>query len=126
MAKSRATTEVSGRNGRPGRGRKVPRDEQADSPFAVAVSHTLGILSLARHCQVRIAIMAPIEVHDDYYAVLEITQTASDDLIKTSYKRLARLRHPDKNAGNPRATAEFQLVSLLLSLLTNSFARIED
>lgn len=46
----------------------------------------------------------------DYYAVLGITQTGDEDLIKASYKRLAKLRHPDKNLDNPQATADFQLV----------------
>lgn len=46
----------------------------------------------------------------DYYAVLGITQTGDEDLIRSSYMRLAKLRHPDKNPSNPQATAEFQLV----------------
>ena len=32
-------------------------------------------------------------------------------MIRASYKRLAKLRHPDKNKGNDESTADFQLVS---------------
>lgn len=47
----------------------------------------------------------------DYYAILEIPPTADEALIKSSYRRLAKLRHPDKNPDKPNATADFQLVS---------------
>jgi DnaJ-class molecular chaperone len=55
--------------------------------------------------------MASVEVTDDYYAILEVHQTASVSDIKKSYYRLAVLRHPDKNQNKPDATASFQLVS---------------
>jgi len=55
--------------------------------------------------------MAPVEVTDDYYAILEVHQTASATDIKKSFRRLAILRHPDKNQNKPDATASFQLVS---------------
>jgi curved DNA-binding protein len=56
--------------------------------------------------------MASVEVTDDYYAILEVHQTASISDIKKSYHRLAILRHPDKNQNKPDATASFQLVSI--------------
>ena len=56
--------------------------------------------------------MAPIPTRHDYYAILEVPQTASSDVIRSNYKRLAKAKHPDKNHWNPNATAEFQLVSL--------------
>lgn len=46
----------------------------------------------------------------NYYAILEVAPTADDAVIKTSYRRLAKLRHPDKNPNNPQATAQFQNV----------------
>lgn len=55
--------------------------------------------------------MAPSPFTDDYYAILDVEQTADDTEIKSSYKRLARIRHPDKNQNSPKATSEFQLVS---------------
>lgn len=54
--------------------------------------------------------MAPVHT-DDYYAVLEISQTASVAFIKASYRRLAKLKHPDKALQDQaKATAEFQRV----------------
>lgn len=55
--------------------------------------------------------MAPIEVNVDYYAILEISNTAAPEAITKSYRRLARIRHPDKNLGKDSSTAVFQLVS---------------
>jgi DnaJ-class molecular chaperone len=55
--------------------------------------------------------MAPSRTTEDYYFILEVGQSADMDCIKSSYKRLARLRHPDKNRNESTATAEFQLVS---------------
>ena len=55
--------------------------------------------------------MAPTEANIDYYAVLEISNIATIDVVIKSYRRLAKLRHPDKNL-NTDSTAVFQLVSL--------------
>jgi curved DNA-binding protein CbpA len=58
--------------------------------------------------------MSPVEMPplpvDDLYAVLELTPEATEEAIRASYRRLARLRHPDKNPSDPNATARFQLV----------------
>ena len=55
--------------------------------------------------------MAPIRVTADYYAILEVPRDATSEVINSNYRRLAMARHPDKNPGNPDATASFQLVS---------------
>lgn len=54
--------------------------------------------------------MAPIDVSRDYYAILEVSRTATQDSIKASYRRLALLHHPDKNGGARSATTKTQLV----------------
>ena len=56
--------------------------------------------------------MAPAEFNVDYYAILEISNIATLDVVTKSYRRLAKIRHPDKNRSND-ATAVFQLVSSL-------------
>jgi preprotein translocase subunit Sec63 len=53
--------------------------------------------------------MAPAPITDDYYMILEVAQTASSEAITKSYKRLALLRHPDRNTRS-NATETFQLV----------------
>lgn len=60
--------------------------------------------------------MAPAEVKDDYYGILEVSQTADILTIKKSYHRLALRVHPDKDRDSPNATILFQRVSLPFGL----------
>jgi molecular chaperone DnaJ len=55
--------------------------------------------------------MPLVELKKDYYAVLEISQSATAEDIRKSYRRLALRFHPDKNQDRPDATASFQLVN---------------
>ncbi|KAJ7598069.1 DnaJ domain-containing protein [Mycena floridula] len=45
---------------------------------------------------------------DDYYEILEVEVKASQEEIKTSYRRLSLLYHPDKNTDKDAATRRFQ------------------
>jgi DnaJ-class molecular chaperone len=44
----------------------------------------------------------------DYYSVLGVARSASDDEIKRAYRRLARKHHPDLNPGDKSAEAKFK------------------
>ncbi len=44
----------------------------------------------------------------DYYEVLEISKGANADEIKKAYRQKAKALHPDRNADNPNAEAEFK------------------
>lgn len=46
-----------------------------------------------------------------FYDVLRIGRHAQKGEIKEKYRKLALRHHPDKDLGNPHATAEFQEVS---------------
>ena len=53
-------------------------------------------------------------ITEDYYAVLEVPQTATANTITQSYRRLALKLHPDRNPA-PNATDAFQMVWQLFS-----------
>jgi molecular chaperone DnaJ len=55
----------------------------------------------------------------DYYEVLGIGQTASDQEIKTAYRRLAVKHHPDKNPEDPHAEEKFKEAAEAYSVLSN-------
>ncbi|RYP11886.1 hypothetical protein DL767_011289 [Monosporascus sp. MG133] len=67
--------------------------------------------------------MAPSQITDDYYAVLGVTSTVDVETLKSAWKRLAKLKHPDKNPRNPNATAEFQLLQAAYSTLSDPIER---
>jgi curved DNA-binding protein CbpA len=45
---------------------------------------------------------------DDHYATLEVSRTADAETIRKAYQRLAKIKHPDRNRNDPRATEKFQ------------------
>src|SRR5438105_8827914 len=44
----------------------------------------------------------------DYYEILGVTRTATDQDLKSSYRRLAHQHHPDKNPNDPHAEEKFK------------------
>ncbi|KAI1767995.1 hypothetical protein GGR53DRAFT_54410 [Hypoxylon sp. FL1150] len=67
--------------------------------------------------------MTPSAITEDYYAVLGVARTANADALKAAWRKLARIKHPDKNPGNPTATAEFQLLESAYSTLCDPTRR---
>jgi hypothetical protein len=55
----------------------------------------------------------------DYYKTLGIKPTASSSDIKSAYRKLARLRHPDVNRGSDSAAREFALLSKAYHVLSD-------
>jgi curved DNA-binding protein CbpA len=59
----------------------------------------------------------------NYYEILEIPPSASQQEIKAAYKKLAILYHPDKNPDNKQAEEIFKLISEAYHTLSNSEKR---
>src|SRR5690348_18514094 len=47
----------------------------------------------------------------DYYAVLGVPASATQDEIKKQYRKLAAKHHPDKNPNDPKAAETFKSIS---------------
>ena len=55
----------------------------------------------------------------DYYEVLEVPKTASQDEIKRAYRKLARKYHPDAHPDDPKAEEKFKEVSSAYEVLSD-------
>ena len=66
-----------------------------------------------------------MDYRKDYYQILEVPLSASKEDIRAAYRRLAKLYHPDKNAGNAEAEEKFKLINEANEILTNENSKNE-
>ena len=59
----------------------------------------------------------------DYYAVLGVSASASQDEIKKQYRKLAAKHHPDKNSSDPKAAERFKEISEAYQVLGDAEKR---
>lgn len=59
----------------------------------------------------------------DYYEVLGVSKSASDDEIKKAYRKLAIKYHPDKNPGDKTAEAKFKEINEAHDVLSDKQKR---
>jgi molecular chaperone DnaJ len=62
-------------------------------------------------------------VKRDYYEVLDVSRTATEQEIKSSYRKLALQYHPDRNPGNPEAEEKFKECSEAYAVLADNEKR---
>jgi len=55
----------------------------------------------------------------DYYELLEVTRTADDATLKSSYRKLAMKYHPDRNPGDADAESKFKAINAAYSCLSD-------
>ncbi|KAG9454484.1 hypothetical protein H6P81_007388 [Aristolochia fimbriata] len=65
------------------------------------------------------------ETKKDYYKVLEVDYDATEEAIKSSYRRLALKWHPDKHKGDSEVTAKFQEINEAYKVLSDPATRLD-
>lgn len=64
-----------------------------------------------------------MDYNKDYYAVLGVDEKASPEDLRASYRRLAKLHHPDKNPNDPEADERFKNINEAYEVLSNEVTR---
>jgi len=61
----------------------------------------------------------------DYYKILEVQETSTEDEIRKAYRNIAVKNHPDRNPGDPNAPSKMKLINEAYGVLSNSSTKIK-
>src|SRR5690349_18796372 len=61
----------------------------------------------------------------DYYEILGVKRNASEEEIKSAYRKLARQYHPDRNPGDKQAETNFKEVQEAYDVLSDKNKRVQ-
>ncbi|EDR29004.1 chaperone protein DNAj, putative [Entamoeba dispar SAW760] len=61
---------------------------------------------------------------DDYYTILDVSKTASDEELKKAYRKKALKYHPDKNPGDKQAEEKFKEITEAYQILSDKDKRV--
>jgi DnaJ-class molecular chaperone len=97
----------------------------AGEPFNPALHEAVATLIDSQYSPGRSDIRRPImaTAFKDYYQVLGIPRTASEDDIRKEYRNLARKHHPDLNPGDKLAEDRFKEINEAYEVLSDSGKR---
>ena len=62
----------------------------------------------------------------DYYEVLEVARTSTDQELKSAYRKLAMRYHPDKNPGDASAEEKFKEAAEAYTVLSDAEQRLSE
>ncbi len=63
------------------------------------------------------------EPFEDYYEILGVPQTVTQDALSKAYKKMALKTHPDRNTNDPKAAERFRAVQQAYEILNDEKAR---
>ena len=55
----------------------------------------------------------------DYYEVLGVEKTCDDGQLKSAFRKLAMIHHPDRNGGAAEATVKFKEINEAYTILSD-------
>ena len=64
-----------------------------------------------------------MDFRKDYYKILEVGKKATKEEIRASYRRLAKLYHPDRNVGNTEVEEKFKRINEAHEVLSSEILR---